>query len=589
MSGQIPQSFIDELLARADIVEIVGSRVPLRKAGKEYKACCPFHDEKTPSFTVSSAKQFYHCFGCGENGTALGFLMAYDHLGFVDAIEELAGRMGLEVPRDEKRSQQQSQTKPLHETMENLATYYQQHLKSDEQAKNYLKQRGLSGQVAATFRVGSVADAWDSVLSRFGETESKKNRLMTLGMLSENENGKIYDRFRGRIMFPIRDSRGRIIGFGGRVLKDDDKGAKYLNSPETPLFHKSKELYGLYEAKQANRSNLDRLVVVEGYMDVIALAQNEITYAVATLGTATTTEHIQILFRTCNKVIFCFDGDRAGRKAAWKALENALPAMREGRSLNFLFLPDGQDPDSYVREFGKMQFEEQVHDAMPLSEFLFNHLSEDLNLQHLDARASLAERAKPLINQIPQGVFRDLMIGRLAELVKTDAQQLQKRIISNKPKSQNSSALKRNSTSGARRGSDHRSGLVKQALIYLLHYPKIAQGFSNIESLSEDMPGANILVNVLEILHAEPDLTTPALLERFRDHKHSDVLKRLAIRDVFLETEEATQNEFADLMLKLSVEQNTEKRLEELLHKSRESGLDEVEKKELATLLADTA
>ena len=340
MSGSIPQYFIDELLARADIVDIVGSRVQLKKAGKEYKACCPFHDEKSPSFTVSPSKQFYHCFGCGENGTALGFLMAYDHLGFVDAIEELANRLGLQVPRDERMSRQQTQLKPLHETMESIARFYQEQLKKDEVAKNYLKGRGLSGKIAADFRVGWVANAWDSVLGRFGKSEDDKKRLMTLGMLSENDSGKIYDRFRGRIMFPIRDSRGRIVGFGGRVIDPDDKGAKYLNSPETPLFHKSKELYGLYEAKQSNR-HLERLVVVEGYMDVIALAQNEVTYAVATLGTATTTEHIQILFRTCDKVTFCFDGDRAGRKAAWKALENALPIMREGRSLTFLFLPDG--------------------------------------------------------------------------------------------------------------------------------------------------------------------------------------------------------------------------------------------------------
>jgi DNA primase len=585
MSGSIPQAFIDDLLARADIVDIVGSRVQLRKAGREYKACCPFHDEKTPSFTVSPDKQFYHCFGCGENGTALGFLMAYDHLGFVDAIEELANRLGLQVPRDERKSRQQTQLKPLHETMESIARYYQDQLKTDESAKDYLKNRGLSGQVAAQYRVGSVANAWDSVLSRFGKTDSDVSRLKTLGMLSENEKGKVYDRFRGRIMFPIRDSRGRVVGFGGRVLQQDDKGAKYLNSPETPLFHKSKELYGLYEAKQANR-HLTRLIVVEGYMDVIALAQNGISYAVATMGTATTTEHVQILFRTCDKIVFCFDGDRAGRKAAWKALENALPVMREGRSLVFLFLPDGHDPDSYVREFGQEKFENEIKNASPLSEFLFSHLSEDLNLGHLDARATLAERAKPLLNQIPQGVYRDLMVARLAELVQTDVKQLQSRVISNQSKTQKHISAKRPAKNIPQRGKDQRGSLVKQALIYLLHFPGLAQKFTNIESLSEDLPGANILVSILETLHMEPQLTTPALLERFREHQHADVLNRLVMREFILETEDAARAEFADVMRKLSVKQSHEKRLEDLLDKSRATGLDPAEKQELANLLS---
>ncbi|NNC96637.1 MAG: DNA primase [Gammaproteobacteria bacterium] len=585
MAGSIPQHFIDEILARADIVDIVGSRVQLRKAGKEYKACCPFHDEKTPSFTVSPDKQFYHCFGCGENGTALGFLMAYDHLGFVEAIEELAQRMGMQVPRDERASRQQSQMKPLHVTMEKIAQFYQEQLKQDEAAKSYLKARGLTGKIAADYRVGSVANAWDSVMTRFGKSDADKSRLKTLGMLSENDKGKVYDRFRGRIMFPIRDSRGRIVGFGGRVLQNDDKGAKYLNSPETPLFHKSKELYGLYEAKQANR-HLERIVVVEGYMDVIALAQHGVSYAVATMGTATTTEHVQILFRTCDKVIFCFDGDRAGRKAAWKALENALPVLREGRALMFLFLPDGHDPDSFVREFGQTRFEQELDKATPLSEFLFGHLSEDLNMDHLDARASLAERAKPLINKIPQGVYRDLMLGRLAELVGTDVKQLQQRLIKPNGKSTNSRPSQRGGTKSAGR-SDQRGGLVRQALSYLLQYPALAQNFDHIESLSEDQPGVKMLVNVLEVLHAEPDLNTPALLERFREHPHASALNKLVTRELILETEDAARAEFEDLMHKLSIKQSHEKRLEELLAKSRNSGLDQQEKQELASLLSE--
>ncbi|MEW8281341.1 MAG: DNA primase, partial [Candidatus Thiodiazotropha taylori] len=347
MAGKIPTHFIDQLLNRVDIVDVINRRVTLKKAGKEFQACCPFHDEKTPSFTVSPSKQFYHCFGCGAHGSAIGFLMEYDNLGFVEAVEELAQSAGLEVPR-EGGNEQGPDLRPLYELMEKTARFYQHQLKHHAEspaAVDYLKSRGMSGQIAASYGIGFAPPGWDNLTGTLGSDKASLERLNKCGLLSES-NGKQYDRFRNRIIFPIRDPRGRTIGFGGRVLGDDKP--KYLNSPETPLFHKGRELYGLYEARQANRE-ISNLLVVEGYMDVVALAQHNIQNAVATLGTATTHEHLELIFRNCPEVIFCFDGDRAGRDAAWKALNTSLPLMRDGREVRFLFLPQGEDPDTQVR------------------------------------------------------------------------------------------------------------------------------------------------------------------------------------------------------------------------------------------------
>ena len=583
MAGSIPQSFIDEILARSDIVDVVGARVPLKKAGKEYKACCPFHDEKSPSFTVSQSKQFYHCFGCGEHGTAIGFVMAYDHLGFVEAIEELASRLGLDVPREDSYAPKNTQSKSLHELMDKVAFSYQEYLKRDQVAIDYLKKRGVSGKVAADYRVGSVADKWDTVLSKFGTEPSEQKKLQSAGMLSSNDAGRTYDRFRGRIMFPIRDSRGRVIAFGGRIINPEDKGAKYLNSPETPIYHKGQELYGLYEAKQANR-HLDQLVVVEGYMDVIALAQAGITFAVATLGTATTTEQAKKLVRTCPKVTFCFDGDRAGRKAAWKALENVLPVMREGLALNYLFLPDGHDPDTYVREFGVDEFKEQLREAMPLSEFFFKHLSEDLDLNHLDARATLANRAQPLLNRFPVGLYRDMMLQDLARRTQMPMQQLQSRLLEKK-KSQRRPNQK-NSMNQPQMVSNR---MVKQALRYLVNFPSVAEKFTAVEALSESTAGMGLLIDVLDTIHAYPELKTHELLQRFQGHAQSAILSRLAAEELLLDNANLVAVEFVEIMEKLTDNNDVEYRLNELMHKSRSQGLEVHEKMELAKLLAENA
>ncbi|EPE64241.1 DNA primase, partial [Pasteurella multocida 2000] len=417
MKGSIPRTFIDDLLAKTDIVELVNSRVKLKKAGRDYQACCPFHHEKTPSFTVSQKKQFYHCFGCGAHGNAISFLMEYDKLEFVEAIEELAGMLGLEIPRENKPhfhgKQINLQTKRnLYELMQEIAQFYQQQLAQHIPAQSYLQQRGLSPEVISRFQIGFVPNSFDAVLQRFGQQKEDQQKLFDLGMLSRSEQGKIYDRFRHRIMFPIRDRRGRTIAFGGRVLGDEKP--KYLNSPESATYHKGNELYGLYEALQANESP-EMLLVVEGYMDVVALAQFGVDYAVASLGTATTAEQIQLLFRSTEQAICCYDGDRAGREAAWRAFENALPYLEDGRQLKFVFLPDGEDPDSFIRQHGKAGFEQYMQKALSLSEFLFTSLAPQVDFSSKEGKTKLAALAVPLIKKIPGDMLRLSLRNTLAQ------------------------------------------------------------------------------------------------------------------------------------------------------------------------------
>ncbi|WP_111640992.1 DNA primase [Marinimicrobium alkaliphilum] len=418
MAGLIPQNFVDDLLDRLDIVEVVDHRVKLKKTGKNYSACCPFHDEKTPSFTVSQDKQFYYCFGCGASGNAIGFLMEYERLSFPDAVDSLARVAGLEVPREERSAAQEQraeQKKNIYTLLEKADDYYQNQLRhhpSRQKAVDYLKRRGLDGRTAKDYGVGFAPPGWDNLLKALAQTEEDKQLLIDGGMLiHQAEQKKLYDRFRHRIMFPIRDTRGRVIGFGGRVLGDDKP--KYLNSPETPVFHKGQELYGLFEARLAYRS-LPRLLVVEGYMDVVSLAQFGIRYGVATLGTACGEDHLRRAFRYTQEVVFCFDGDKAGRNAALRALESALPVMEDGRTVKFLFLPDGEDPDTLVRQIGPDKFTHMIELAVPLEDFLFDAVSEDLNIRSMDGRATLSKRAAPMLAKLPKGVFRELMFDSLA-------------------------------------------------------------------------------------------------------------------------------------------------------------------------------
>ena len=393
----IPKNFIQDLLNRLDIVDVVERYVPLKKAGANFMACCPFHNEKSPSFTVSQTKQFYHCFGCGAHGTAIGFVMEHAGLGYVDAIEELARSVGLEVPHERQAAGEAHQkiAPDLYEVMQTATRYYREQLKLSPRAIDYLKQRGLSGEIAAKFGIGYAPDAWQNLSAAFLNYQDPM--LGETGLVITNDESKRYDRFRDRIMFPIINVRSQVIGFGGRVL---DKGEpKYLNSPETPLFEKGRELYGLFQAQKAIRAE-QQVLVVEGYMDVVALAQHGVEYAVATLGTATTPYHIQKLLRLTEHIEFCFDGDKAGEKAAWRALENALPYLQDGKRISFLFLPVEHDPDSFIREFGKAAFEQRMQEAMPLSAYLLREVSDGLDLRTQEGRNQLLQRAKPLLSAI---------------------------------------------------------------------------------------------------------------------------------------------------------------------------------------------
>ena len=427
--ARLPQAFLDDLLDRLDIVEVIDRRVKLKKAGKNYSACCPFHEERTPSFSVNPERQFYYCFGCGAGGNALGFVMEYERLDFREAVEGLAQSVGLEIPQDDPRSSNEpvrDQNKPLYEALEHASKFYEHALRQHAERHkvvNYLKGRGLTGEIARDFRIGFAPAGWDNLMQANGTDEPAQDVLMRSGMLVKNDKGRTYDRFRERVMFPIQDQRGRVIAFGGRVLGDDKP--KYLNSPETPVFQKSRELYGLWQARKHPR-RLERIVVVEGYMDVIALAQHGIHYAVATLGTSTSETHLERLFRLVPEVVFCFDGDDAGRKAAFRGLEATLPAMQDGRQAKFLFLPEGEDPDTLVRAKGKAYLENRFDQADPLETFLFKHLAEGLDLESMDGRARFSKLAAPHLHRLPEGVFKTLMYQALAEKTGIDAESLKR-------------------------------------------------------------------------------------------------------------------------------------------------------------------
>jgi DNA primase len=604
MSGRIPQSFIDELVARSDIVELIGSRVPLKKAGREFKACCPFHDEKNPSFWVSPDKQFYHCFGCGAHGTSLGFLMNYDRLSFPEAVEELATRAGLEVPKEARPDDGRSRAEPdLVALMARVAAHWAQLLPRDPRARGYVEGRGLTPETLAKFMIGYAANSWNDVLRRFGQTEAQRDALAAGGLVIERDAGQVrdgerhYDRFRDRIMFPIRDARGRVIAFGGRVI--DQGEPKYLNSPETSLFHKGRELYGLYEVRQ-NRAPLRRLMIVEGYMDVVRLHQAGITYAVATLGTATTPEHLKRAFRLVNEVVFAFDGDRAGRAAAWRALGNALPEAREGRQLRFLFLPEGHDPDTLVGAEGREAFEARLDGALPLSEYLVQELSSQVDLAHADGRARLAESARPLVARVPEGVYRELLLARLAETIRLPAERLRTlwasadagsgaafgadRSGGSDPPSQRGGGLNPGRTGrGAGRGS-----LMRQAVLVLVHHPRSATLLpeADVDALAAiEEPGAEILRSLVADLREHPCASTGQLLERWRERPESERFARLATAESLIPDEAAALSELRTAIARM-LEEGRMRRIDALLEKDGNLGLDREEKAELQRLMS---
>jgi len=565
MRGLIPDSFIDELLARVDIVDVIERRVPLKKAGREWTACCPFHNERTPSFYVSPAKQFFHCFGCGAHGSAVKFLMDYERLEFPDAVEELAQTLGMTVPREGGREGAPREDKTdLYALLDSSASWYQSELPKNTDAQAYCKKRGLDAETIQRFRIGWAPAGYDGVIKSLGNSERRLQLLNEAGMVASSEQGRKYDRFRERLMFPILDRRGRVIAFGGRVLQAE-QAPKYLNSPETPLFHKGRELFALWQVKQAN-TNLQRIVVVEGYMDVIALHQAGLPIAVATLGTATTPEHTEVLFRAAPDVVFCFDGDRAGRAAAWKALESALPRLRDGRQAYFLFLPDGEDPDSLVRKEGKEGFEKRIKEAMPLSDYFFNELSHDVEMGSLDGRARLAERARPLISKLPDGAFRDLM-----------GQELERRsgaraLVQHEPSSQRA----------VQRPVAVQRSLVRSAIALLLAQPGVADHLEKPYRFSQlDKPGIGLLIELLDIARSRPGINSAMLVEHFAEREEYPALQKL-MAAISVGEPERQSREFLDAIARLE-HQTSLMRKRDL--ESRINQLTAAEKDELRALL----
>ena len=569
MSGKIPQSFIDELLVRTDVVDIIDSRVTLKKKGKDYMACCPFHGEKTPSFSVSREKQFYYCFGCGASGSALSFLMDYEHLGFVEAIEMLASQAGIEVPREEGGDNRpRVDYDPLYKQLEVSSQFFRDQLRNHPQAQraiDYLKNRGLSGEITKDFGIGFAPAGWDNLIKHVGDDAAAQQALTTTGMVIEKEeDNKRYDRFRDRIMIPILDKRGRVIAFGGRVLDGDSQGAKYLNSPETPIFHKGRELYGLYQVRKVLR-DIPRLLVVEGYMDVIALAQFGVRYAVATLGTATTTEHLEQLFRATDEVVFCFDGDRAGRAAAERALKNALPVIREGREAKFLFLPDGEDPDSLIRSEGQANFENRVKNSMPLSQFLLENLTNQADIQSMDGRARLLELARPLFSQFTPGIYRDLITDQLAKLAEMEPERLAGHLYKQDSAAAKTAAPPQRKPAhvAAKKASDNK--ILGRIIKSLLHQPSLAAQAGNpADLLTSAEPGVKILVELLELLQARPGLNTAAIVEHWRDKPAGPRMTELAGTPPELDDEDALLIEFEAMLVKL--QQQGQKRELEAMH-----------------------
>jgi DNA primase len=589
------------LTARADIIELIGSRVELKKAGREYRACCPFHNEKTPSFWVSPQKQFYHCFGCGAHGTALGFLMEYDKLSFPEAIEELAGRLGLDVPREASSQPDNSgSTQPLYDLNLKAAKFFAEVLPKDARAREYARKRGLTRETLEKFMIGFAPNSWNDLLKRFGSAEADKKMLLDCGLVIERERtdsrtlDRFYDRFRDRLMFPIRDSRGRVLAFGGRII--DQGEPKYLNSPETLLFHKGRELYGMFEVRQS-RAALKRLMVVEGYMDVARLHQAGVTYAVATLGTATTPEHLRRVFKLVNEVVFCFDGDKAGRAAAWRALNNALPEAREGRQIRFLFLPEGHDPDSLVGEEGRERFEKRLDGALPLSEYMAQALAEQADLSHADGRAQFAELARPLVTKVGPGVYRDLLIDRLSESIKLPTARLNQiwfnevtdnrgnHLAAGDPASEAGlpSSLQTRRAAARPRDGGGGKGLITKAVKLLVHFPAIAQRVSGAQLTRLEMnddAGSRFLFELIDQLQTEPAAHSAQLLERWRDRPEVARLTALAAEELLGHDEATAALELTAAIEKLSLEP-TLRRLDELMAKDELTEDERTELKEL--------
>ena len=579
MAGLIPQNFIDDLIARVDIVEIMGSRIQIKKAGKEFKAVCPFHDDSNPSLTISPSKGFYHCFSCGAHGTAVGFLMNYEHLSFIEAIESLASSLGVEIPY-EQNQQPIKKNNNLYDLLAEIQAHYQLLLKKNSGAIEYLKNRGITGDVAKRFNVGFAPPGWRNILDKYGTSKNGISELLKLGLIIQKDNNNYYDRFRERIMFPIRDNRGRYIGFGGRILNQEQP--KYLNSPETPLFHKGRELYGLYECQQALR-NIQKIVVVEGYMDVISLAQHGIDYAVASMGTATTDDHFNRLFRLTDYIYFCFDGDQAGLDAAWRALKNALPHVREGRQIKFVFLPEKDDPDTYVKKNSATAFEKELDDGLDLSDFLIEKLAKDIDMKSIDGRARLAEKTKPLINQIPEGIFKELILEKLSEAIGLSTAKLNKLLVNQdyqlarNGRSRIISRLPKKKLKGG-------PSVIKKAITLILNYPSIANDITHEKIGKNAKPGVEILKKLVTTIQEKPQITTAGLIELWRDDPEGKFLGQLAISELPENEDFNAKDELQDCLHQI-MRDNHKARITHLINKQSNNELASDEKKELKDLI----
>ena len=580
MSGLIPRQFIDDLLVRVDIVDLIDSHVPLKKTGSNYVARCPFHNEKSPSFSVNRKKQFFYCFGCGANGNAITFLMDYSHLEFVEAVEDLAAFVGVDVPREEKNPSYQPKPdnlKDLYAVLEDAAKFYAQQLKSNPEAQaaiDYLKLRGITGLVARDFMLGYAPNGWNTLSTHFD-----KKLLSEAGLVVDKDNHS-YDRFRGRVMFPIRDKRSRVIGFGARVL--DDSLPKYLNSPETPVFSKGQEVYGLYELIQET-AKPERILIVEGYMDVIALAQFGIHYAVATLGTATSETHLDTLFRFSSELILCFDGDKAGRQAAWKAVKTAMPVLRDGRKIKIMLLPQDEDPDSLIRKEGLENFSKRLISAQVLSDYFFEYLSNNLDLRINEDRGTLAAEASPYLDVLPESNFKKIMQARLAELTKISAQELQRSLEISK----NITTLKPNKTK--RKG---KLSIARFTIALLLQNPDLAQlvdkkipDWNNL-----NFPGLDVLRNILQTIVTNNPPNMGALIECYRNTHNEKMINTLASYELELDaaSKEMLEKIFVDGLNQL-VKQAKEALLTDLLIKENNQSLSIEEKQTLIEMLRNNS
>lgn len=579
MADNIPREFIELLLARIDLVDLINTQIPLRKkSGSNYFARCPFHNEKSASFSVSQAKQFYYCFGCGAHGNAIDFLMQHDHLSFPEAIENLARQVGAEIPRSAGIQPKRDDSLPaLFDLMIAVSTYYYEQMCQSQIAIEYLKKRGISGKIAKQFQIGYATSGWSHVLDTFGKTEADKKKLSDTGLIIKKNEGGYYDRFRERIMFPIHDYRGRIIGFGGRILEQGEP--KYLNSPETPLFQKGHELYGLHQALKANRQ-LTRVLIVEGYMDVIALFQHGITYAVATLGTATSAHHLQRLFRYTSEIVFCFDGDEAGRTAAARAQQVIFPIMHDNLQVRFLFLPDGEDPDSLVRKEGKATFEHRLESALSLSAFFFQHLSRQCDLNTMEGRARFASLALTSIKQLPPGLFQGILVEELSKRARIDLNELKLQI-------KNPETTAPNALISSSQPDENKTKLpapVRLALALLVQQPSLVHALE--EPLPPcDFPGYLFLTRLIEIIQRSPNMTTGSLLEYWRGQKEEAFIAKLAQWELMIPDANGMKNEFLGAIRQL-VSLGFDTEINRLLAKAAQEGLSDEEKLALANWIS---